>query len=60
MKGKKDFATADKSLIRDVLQMIEETRASVAAALNTGLTMLYRRIGRRINLEVLKICLDST
>jgi hypothetical protein len=26
----------------------------VAAAVNTGLTMLYWRIGRRINQEVLK------
>ena len=41
MKGKKNFAIADKSLIRDVRQMIEETRTSVAAAVNTGLTMLY-------------------
>ncbi|RJQ85047.1 MAG: DUF1016 domain-containing protein [Desulfobacteraceae bacterium] len=54
MKAKKSLVTPDKSLIRDVRQMIEETRASVAAAVNTGLTMLYWRIGRRINQEILK------
>ena len=54
MKGKNVLVTADKSLIRDVRQMIEETRASVAVTVNTGLTMLYWRIGRRVNQEVLK------
>ncbi len=41
------MTNVDKSLIRDVLQMIEETRASVAAAVNTGLTMLYWRVLRK-------------
>jgi hypothetical protein len=41
MKRRKDLASADKSLIRDVRDMIEEARASVAATVNTGLTMLY-------------------
>ncbi len=54
MKDNKDLAAVDKFLVRDVRQMIEETRASVAAAVNTGLTMLYWRIGRRINQEILK------
>jgi hypothetical protein len=54
MKDKKDLATADMSLIREVRRMIEETRASVAAAVNTGLTMLYWRIGHKINQEILK------
>jgi len=54
MKGKRILEIADKSLIRDVRQMIEETRASVAATVNTGLTILYWRIGRRINQEILK------
>jgi predicted nuclease of restriction endonuclease-like (RecB) superfamily len=54
MKRKKDLAIADKSLIRDVRDMIEEARASVAATVNTGLTMLYWRIGRRINQDILK------
>jgi hypothetical protein len=54
MKGKRILGIADKPLIRDVRQMIEETRASVAATVNTGLTILYWRIGRRINQEILK------
>ena len=54
MAIKKDVSTADKALIRDVRQMIEKARASVAAAVNTGLTMLYWRIGCRINQEILK------
>jgi predicted nuclease of restriction endonuclease-like (RecB) superfamily len=54
MKGKNKLITTDKALIRDVRRMIEKARASVAAAVNTGLTMLYWRIGRRINREILK------
>ena len=54
MKRRKDLASADKSLIRDVRDMIEEARASVAATVNTGLTMLYWRIDRRINQDILK------
>lgn len=41
-------------LLGDVRQLIEETRAAVAATVNAGLTMLYWRIGSRINQEVLK------
>ena len=41
-------------LVGDIRKMIEETRAVVAATVNTGLTMLYWRIGSRINEEVLK------
>lgn len=52
MKNSPNF-NSDR-LIRDVRQLIEETRASVAAAVNTGLTMLYWRIGRRINQDILK------
>ena len=41
-------------LVGEIRSMIEETRSSVAAAANAGLTMLYWRIGSRINDEVLK------
>ncbi len=41
-------------LVGYIRKMIEETRAVVAATVNTGLTMLYWRIGSRINEEVLK------
>lgn len=54
MKGDKDLTIADKNLVRDVRKMIEETRESVAATVNTGLTMLYWRIGRRIHHDILK------
>ena len=34
--------------------MIEQTRAGVAQAVNTGMTSLYWRIGKRIQSEILK------
>ena len=40
-------------LVDDIRQMIESTRSSVATAVNIGLTMLYWRIGKRINEEIL-------
>lgn len=46
-------ATTDK-LLGDIRKMIDETRSVVAATVNTGLTMLYWRIGQRIGLEILK------
>ena len=54
MKGKRDLVFADKDLIHDVRHMIEEARASVAQAVNTGLSILYWRIGRRINQEFMQ------
>ena len=41
-------------LFRDIRGMIEEARSSVATTVNVGLTMLYWRIGKRINKEVLR------
>lgn len=43
-----------ESLLQDLRRMIEESRQSVAATVNAALTMLYWRIGRRINEEILK------
>ncbi len=40
-------------LFADIRGMIEETRAAVAATVNAGLTILYWRIGKRINEEIL-------
>ena len=40
--------------LEDLRQMIEETRQGVAVTVNTALTMLYWRIGKRINEEILK------
>lgn len=41
-------------MLGDIRTMIEETRASVATTMNVGLTMLYWRIGNRIDQEILK------
>lgn len=43
----------DKRVFSDIRQLIEETRRSVAVAVNAGLTTLYWEVGRRINEEVL-------
>jgi predicted nuclease of restriction endonuclease-like (RecB) superfamily len=40
-------------LLAEIRQLIEQTRASVATAVNAGLTMLNWRIGKRIGEEVL-------
>ncbi len=42
------------ALLTDIRQLIEETRNMVAATVNAGLTLLYWRIGKRINEEVLQ------
>lgn len=41
-------------IFEDIRKLIEETRQSVATAVNAGLTMLYWKIGRRIKLEIMK------
>jgi len=41
-------------LLGDIRELIEETRNAVSTTVNAGLTMLYWRIGKRINQEVLK------
>ena len=43
-----------KDLLGDIRRLIEETRSAVARTVSTGLTMLYWRIGKRINEELLK------
>ena len=40
-------------LVADVRSMIEQTRSQVARVVNSGMTLLYWRIGRRIQTEVL-------
>lgn len=41
-------------LLSDLRSLIEETRATVATTVNAALTMLYWRVGKRINEEILK------
>jgi predicted nuclease of restriction endonuclease-like (RecB) superfamily len=43
-----------RPLLDDLRRIIEETRQAVATTVNTALTMLYWRIGKRINEEILK------
>ena len=45
---------ASLPLLDDLRRMIEETRQDVAATVNAALTLLYWRIGKRINEEILK------
>lgn len=42
------------ALLHDLRHLIEETRSSVATTVNASLTMLYWRVGKRINEEILK------
>lgn len=41
-------------LVADVRSMIAQTRDGIARTVNTGMTLLYWRIGKRIQLEVLQ------
>ena len=41
-------------IFEDIRKLIEETRQKVATTVNAGLTMFYWKIGKRINLEILK------
>ncbi len=44
---------SDDGLAADVRSMIAQKREGVARTVNAGMTLLYWRIGRRIQLEVL-------
>ncbi|NVO67183.1 PDDEXK nuclease domain-containing protein [Methanofollis tationis] len=62
MTGKRDLTarapsttpSASPVLLEDLRKIIEETRQGVAATVNAALTLLYWRVGRRINDEILK------
>lgn len=41
-------------LFSEIRELIVESRKSVAQAVNSALTLLYWKIGRRINVEILK------
>ena len=45
---------AQNNLLSDIQQMIEESRSIVAVSVNSALTLLYWRIGKRINDEILR------
>jgi hypothetical protein len=46
--------TLAPAALADIRGLIEEARAAVAATVNAGLTLLYWRIGQRINDDVLQ------
>ncbi|MCK5437383.1 MAG: DUF1016 family protein [Desulfobulbaceae bacterium] len=54
MTAKKIPAQHNDALLHDLRRLIEETRSTVATTVNTALTMLYWRVGKRINEEILK------
>src|SRR5882724_2421947 len=43
----------DKQLVNDIVSLIEESKSNVAQTVNSTFTLLYWRIGKRINGEVL-------
>lgn len=49
-----DIIDTPDGLLADVQSMIEQTRAGVAQTVNTGMTSLYWRIGKRIQGEILQ------
>lgn len=53
MTARKKPAKPGDRLLRDLRGLIEETRAHVATTVNAALTMLYWRVGKRINEEIL-------
>lgn len=46
--------SASADLLNDLRSIIEETRQGVAATVNTALTLLYWRVGKRISEEILQ------
>ena len=48
-----DRVASTDALVGDIRALIEETRSAVATAVNAGLTLLYWRIGKRIQEAVL-------
>ena len=46
--------TAAPQLLGDIRQLIETSRANLAATVNSALTLLYWHIGQRIRSEVLQ------
>jgi hypothetical protein len=54
MAGKKTILTADSALVQDIRKLIDEARSTVASMVNAALTMLYWKVGKRIDGEILK------
>lgn len=48
-----DIIQSKEGLATDVRRMIEQTREGIAQTVNSGITLLYWRIGKRIQTEIL-------
>ncbi len=48
------MSAVDTQLFLDIRELIEETRSTTAVAVNAGLTLMYWRVGQRIQQEILK------
>ena len=53
-RDNQNIIQSDAGLVTDVRDMIQQTRSSLSHTVNTGMTFLYWRIGKRIHMEVLK------
>jgi len=51
--NKLDIIQSEHGITADVSSMIEQTREGVAQTVNAGITLLYWRIGKRIQTEIL-------
>jgi len=54
MTAKKTPVPHSDALLHDLRSLIDETRSTVATTVNAALTMLYWRVGKRINEEILQ------
>ena len=48
------ISNTNKQLFKEIKTLIEKTRSNISQTVNSGLTMLYWNIGKRINNEILK------
>jgi hypothetical protein len=53
-KTQDSFTIMPKGLLQELRQLIQSARQTVAQTVNTGLTLLYWRVGERIRTEILK------
>lgn len=49
-----EVSTNSIGLVQDIRHLINEAKSGLAVAVNSALTMLYWRIGRRIHIEILQ------
>jgi len=54
MGGKNTILPADSALVQDIRKLIEAARSTVASMVNAALTMLYWKVGKRVDEEILK------